>query len=281
MRENLARMFGAVALAAALALTLPLSVRAQEEGVADVRAQVSILNDQIGQLREELVRRSAANGLPADPATALARLDQLEAELRRLTDRVDVLTNDIGRIVEDASNRVGDIEFRLMELEGGDPGVQVQPAPQLGGGLSGPRPRPSSRETTGAAGTLAVAEQSDFDAAIAAADTGDNARAAELFGSFLETYPGGPLTTDAQYRRGDALAATGNWQEAARSYLNAFSGEPQSRQAPRALMMVGVSLGRLGQASEACLTLDEVDSRFPNSDVAGEVAAEKRTLGCQ
>ena len=59
-------------------------------------------------------------GLPADPATALTRLDQLEAELRRLTDRVDVLTNDVRRIVDDATNRVGDIEFRLTELEGGD-----------------------------------------------------------------------------------------------------------------------------------------------------------------
>ena len=74
------------------------------------------------QLRDELVRRGSAGGLPADPATALTRLDQLEAELRRLTDRVDVLTNDVRRIVDDATNRVGDIEFRLTELEGGDTG---------------------------------------------------------------------------------------------------------------------------------------------------------------
>lgn len=272
------RWLTTLALAGGLALSPPAQA---QETVADVRAQVSVLNDQIGQLREEIVRRSAANGLPSDPATALARLDQLEAELRRLTDRVDVLTNDIRRIVEDASNRVGDIEFRLTELEGGDPGMQTAPAPQLGGGLSGPRPRPASPGASGGSGTMAVAEQSDFDSAVAAADAGDNARAADLFDRFLGTYPGGPLTTDAQYRRGDALAATGNWREAARSYLDAFSGAPQSPQAPRALMKVGVSLGKLGQASEACLTLDEVDSRFPGSDVAGEVAREKQALACQ
>ena len=34
-----------------------------------------------------------------------------------------MLTNDVRRIVDDATNRVGDIEFRLTELEGGDTSV--------------------------------------------------------------------------------------------------------------------------------------------------------------
>lgn len=265
-------------LAGGLALAGP--ARAAET-LADIRAQLTVLNDQIGQLREELVRQGSAKGLPATPASALTRLDQLEAELKQLTDRVDVLTNDIQRIVGDASNRVGDIEFRLTELEGGDPGTQVTPTPLLGGGLTGPRPRPVAPEQPADTGTMAVAEQSDFDAAVAAADGGDNAKAAGLFARFLETYPGGPLTTDAQYRRGEALAATGDWKGAARSYLDAFSGAPQDEDAPRALMKLGVSLGKLGQTSEACLTLGEVDNRYPNSPVAADVTRERQALNCQ
>ena len=55
-----------------------------------------MLNGQIEQLRDELVRTGAARR-PARRRRrrALTRLDQLEAELRRLTDRVDVLTNDV------------------------------------------------------------------------------------------------------------------------------------------------------------------------------------------
>ena len=171
-------------------------------------AELTVLNGQIEQLRDELVRSGAAGGLPTDPATALTRLDQLEAELRRLTDRVDVLTNDIARIVEDATNRVGDIEFRLTELEGGDTSVPAEPEP-LGGGAdpaaaaAGLRRRGARR----APGALAVSEQADFDAAVAAADAGDNAQAAQLFATFLQNYPGGPLSTEAQFRRGEALAA--------------------------------------------------------------------------
>lgn len=275
---RLATIIGALMLAWGLALPGHAA-----ESVADVKAQLTVLNDQIGQLREELVRRGSASGLPAEPASALTRLDQLEAELKRLTDRVDVLSNDIQRIVADASNRVGDIEFRLTELEGGDPGAAPVPTPQLGGGLTGPRPRPAAPELpadTGT-GTMAIAEQSDFDAAVAAADGGDNARAAALFATFLETYPGGPLTTDAQFRRGEALAATGDWRGAARSYLSVFSGAPNDPNAPQALLKLATSLGKLGQTAQGCLTLDEVNTRYPASAAAGQVAAEKQALGCQ
>jgi tol-pal system protein YbgF len=252
----------------------------QEQSLADVKAELTLLDGQIEQLRNELVRRGSSGGLPAEPATALTRLDQLEAELRRLTDRVDVLTNDVRRIVEDATNRVGDIEFRLTELEGGDTSVRPEPEP-LGGGVTGPRPRPAPAAAAPSAGTPLVAtEQADFDAAVAAADAGDNARAAELFGSFLGNYPGGPLSTEAQFRRGEALSATGDWRAAARSYLDAFSGAPQGPLAPRALLRLAVALGELGQIEEACLTLTEVDTRYPGSEVAGEVAGQRATLRC-
>jgi tol-pal system protein YbgF len=282
--------------AALLAVALlPAALAAQT--VADVRAELTVLDGQIQQLRDQLVQRGAAGGLPADPASALTRLDQLEAELRRLTDRVDVLTNDIDRIVQDASNRVGDLEFRLSELEGGtapapDPAPSAEPsagpspempppaAEPLGGGLTALTPRPRPKAGAPAEGELAVTERSDFDAAVAAADAGDHARAVELFGAFLTTYPGGPLSAEAQFRRGEAQSALGDWRGAARSFLDAFSGAPQGPYAPRALLQLAVSLGELGRTEEACLTLTEVDTRYPGSAVAGEVAAQRQTLSC-
>lgn len=250
--------------------------------IADVKAELGVLDGQIEQLRNELVRTGAARGLPGSPATALTRLDQLQAELKRLTDRVDVLTNDVRRVVDDASNRVGDIEFRVTELEGGDVSVKP-PVATLGGGITGPKPRPAAPQAAPATGAdeLAVTEQSDFDAAVAAAKAGDNAKAAQLFATFLETYPGGPLSSEAQFRRGEALAATNDWRGAARSFLDAFSGAPQGPQAPQALYRLAVSLSRLGDTQNACLTLAEVDLRYPGSAVSADVAAERQTLRCQ
>ncbi len=254
--------------------------------LGDMRADLGVLNRQIQELRAALVASGGGRGLPSDPATALTRLDQLEAELRRLTNRVDVLTNDVGRIVADASNRAGDIEFRLTELEGGDVGAIGKPAP-LGGGLTPlaappPAAAPSASGASAASGgaELAVSEQADFDAAVAAAEAGDNARAQTLFEAFLSAYPGGPLATDAQFRRGEALAATADWRGAARSFLDAFSGAPEGPVAPRALLRLAGSLGRLGQVEEACLTLTEVATRYPGSEAAAQVPAERAALAC-
>lgn len=264
-----------------LATLLGFPAASGAETVADVRAQLSALNGQVQQLRDELVQRGAAGGLPSDPASALVRLDQLESELRRITDRVDVLTNDLDRIVRDASNRVGDIEFRLTELEGGDPAI-VPPgdAPLLGGGLTRPMPRPRAGADGGSGAQLAMSEEADFEAAVAAAEAGDNVGAARRFGEFLETYPGGPLSDEARMRRADALAAAGQFQPAARAYLDAFSGNPQSPQAPAALKGLGTSLAGLGQTSEACLTFTEVELRYPGTAAAAEAASQRATLAC-
>jgi tol-pal system protein YbgF len=257
---------------------------ARAETVADVRAQLTTLNGQIQELRDELVRQGAAGGLPRDPATVLTRLDQLEAELRRLTDRVEVLVNDIDRIVKDATNRAGELDFRLTELEGGDVSLIGTPEP-LGGGVTELRPR--ARPVATAPGMapldapLTTNEGSAFEAAVAAAEAGDNVKAADLFTTFLATYPGGPLSAEAQFRRGESLSALGDWQSAARSYLDAFSGAPGGPYAPPALYHLGVSLGELGQVTQACQTLAEVDARYPGSAVAGDVAERKRMLNCQ
>jgi tol-pal system protein YbgF len=265
---------------AALAVAAMLGGAARAETVADIRAELRVLSGQIQEIRGALVESGGARGLPADSASALTRLDQLEAELRRLTNRVEVLSNDLTQVIADASNRVGDIEFRLTELEGGDVSLLGAPEP-LGGGLTAPAaPAPPPATAPATDGALAATERSDFEAAVAAADAGEHARAAALLESFLATYPGGPLAAEAQFRRGEALAAQSDWRGAARSFLDAFSGTPEGPFAPRALLQLAVSLGRLGQTEEACLTLTEIGIRYPGSEAAAAVAGERQALRC-
>lgn len=272
----------AAVLGFALGAALPGGGVAQsaEPSLGEVRADLSVLNRQIQELRAAIVASGPGSGLPTAPATPLTRLDQLETELRRLTNRVEVLTNDLERIVGEASNRAGDIEFRLTELEGGDTSLLGAPEP-LGGGLTPAEPPPPpGTATPEPGGELAVAEQADFDAAVAAAEAGDSARAAALLETFLATYPGGPLSSEAQFRRGEALAATGDQRSAARSFLDAFSGAPEGPFAPPALLRLAASLGALGQVNEACLTLAEVETRYPGTEAAAQAPAERQALRC-
>jgi tol-pal system protein YbgF len=294
-----------VAAVVALGLALPGAALAAEQSVADIREELTLLSRQVQEVRQALVATGSARGLPQDPATAFQRLDQLENVLRRLTNRVDVLTNDLNRVVQDASNRVDDIEFRLTELEGGDVSLLGRGEP-LGGGLTQPQIPPVAALTEGQAAApgfpppsvgaggslgvlprageapqLAVGEQAEFEAAKTAYEAGRHDEAITKLTAFLEAYPVGPLAAEAQQMKADALASEGNWREAARTYLDAFSGAPDAPQAPQALHGLAVSLARLGQTEEACLTLTEVDIRYPGSAVASDVADTRRSLGCR
>ena len=127
---------------------------------------------------------------------------------------------------------------------------------------------------------LAVSEQVDFETAKDAYDEKDFERAAELFAVFAENYPGGPMSGDAHFWRGESLSELGEWSAAARSYLQSFSSAPDSDVAPRALFKLGVSLDRIGQREESCLTLNEVGIRYPGSEAAGLAEGEMSRMKC-
>jgi tol-pal system protein YbgF len=212
--------------------------------------------------------------------SVLERVDAIESELRRLTARTEELEFRIERIVTDGTNRIGDLEFRLVELEGGDLGA-LAATPPLGGetperGLGQPAPPPGAGE----APLLAVGEQDDFDRARAALDAGDYDAAVERFAAFVETYTGGPLTAEAHFLRGRAHAGQGATTAAARAWLDAFNADPNGARAAESLMRLGQALGELGQVEEGCLMLDEVGARFPGSDMVAPAAEARRALSC-
>ena len=243
--------------------------------LADIRQQLTFLNIEVQSLRREL----STTGAPSMnlPATALERIDAIESELQRLTSATEELTGRVNGVISDGTQRIGDLEFRLVELEGGDVS-QLAETSTLGGGELPSAATPATPVTGGA--QLALGEQSDFDAAQAAFDGGDYAQAATLFATFAESYPGGPLTGTAKFREGEALERSGNLPGAARAYLAAFSGDPNGASASDALYRLGLSLRDLGQTQEACVTLAETQTRFANSNAARQAAEAARAMGC-
>lgn len=268
----------------AAALAAPAAAQDRSGTIADMRAELSALAFEMRALRSELL----AGGAPALQAAggegALARMDAIEAALTRLTARTEELGNRIDRIVADGTNRIGDLEFRLCELEEGCDIADLPITASLGGGET-PRPAPAPAPVPAPGGAavpqLALSERADFDAAKAALDAGNAQEAADRFARFTETYTGGPLTADAQFLRGEALAELGETASAARAYLDAFSGAPDGPRAAESLLRLGQTLGELGQVQEACVTLSEVGLRFAQSPAAAEAAGSMQALGCQ
>lgn len=267
------------AMVLAVGLMVPVSAGtavAQTETLADIRQEMSVLFVEIQHLRQELNTTGAPSG-SSSGGSLLTRVDALERELRRLTNATEELELRVNRVVSDGTNRIGDLEFRLCELEENCDISTLGETSTLGGGVA---PLTALPPVTSTGPAMAASEQSDFDRAMTAYESDDFASAATLFETYTETYPGGALSAEAHFWRGESEAAQGAWNLAARAYLASFSGAPDAPRAPQSLLRLGTSLQELGQTEEACLTLAEVEIRYPGAPSVLEARAARTRIGC-
>lgn len=272
-------------LAMALVLFLaPLPGAAQQDQtLADIRAELTALFAQVQRLRRELsATGGVGTGLAANiaGATPLDRLNAIEAELQRLTSSTEEMEFRVNRLAVTAENQIGDLNFRLCELE---PGCDIATLPELT--LNDQQPVDVApvlpRDQLAEGPSLAIGEEGDFARAEAAIVAGDFRRAVDLLTAFTTLYPGSPLTADVHFLRGEALEGLAETTNAARAYLESFSAAPTGPQAPQALFRLGAALGQIGQIQDACLTLAEVDVRFPGDPAVADARFEMQALECQ
>lgn len=272
-----------LALASALALPLP-AVAQDKQTLADIRAELAGLRSQFDGLKSELMTTGAVSSGAAG-GSALQRLDSIEATMARLTARTEEIELRLNRVVTDGTNRLGDLEFRVCEVEEGCDPASIPESTPLGGATGTVAPAPAIASPSAPASTggpeLAVGEQADFDRAKGVLDQGDFQGAATLFATFAQTYTGGPLTQEAHFLRGEALRQAGNPADAGRAYVDAFSTNPDGPRAGTALLNLGNVLGQLGQVADACVTLAEVGTRFPGSPEAAQAQTAMAGYQCQ
>lgn len=246
-----------------------------DQTLADIRQELNVLFIEMQRLRREL-STTTGPGVQTGGGTVLDRLNAIEGELQRLTARTEELSFRIERVVQDGTNRIGDLEFRLVELEGGDIS-QLGETTTLGGDTAPPTvPTASSPPPT----QLAMGEEADFRAAEEAMRSGDFAQAVALLNGFNQSYPGSPLAAEAALKRGQSLDQLGDTREAARAFLESYSTSPDGPVAALAVLELGTALGKLGKTREACVTLGEVAARYPASDAVSGAQTEMVKLGC-
>ncbi|MCA0044032.1 tol-pal system protein YbgF [Celeribacter litoreus] len=273
---------------AACLLAFGLSVGAaaaqDAQTLADIRQEAAVLSVELAKLKRELSTTGAPN-TQIMGADTLERVDLMEAALTNLTAKVEAIEFRIERVVDDGTNQLDDLNFRLCELETGCDIGNLPPLKPLGGEMGGAMDvivtGPGSEPPMDGTADLAMTEQMDFDAAKALYEEGNYAESAAAFEMFTSTYTGGYLTGEAHYMRGEAYAAMGQTTQAARAYLDSFSGSPEGDRAPDALLKLAGSLGQLGQTEKACVMFGEVGARFPGSFASQQALVDAQNLGCQ
>ena len=91
-----------------------------EQTLADVRQDLTILYIEMLKMKRELSTTGAASPQVVTSGSSLARLEAIEIELQRLIAQTEELQFRVDRVVRDGTSRIENLEFRLVELEGGD-----------------------------------------------------------------------------------------------------------------------------------------------------------------
>lgn len=290
----------ATALYSAFAGALIVGTFAADTAVAqsssDLRyltEQVRALQQQVKELQAQLYGGGVSSGGPA-VATHEVRLQQIEAQLRELTGRIEEARYQGEQLGKRLDRMNADIEFRLQALEqgaaapavaGATPPAPSETAPQPAAAATATAPAPDPSLTApsasgGVLGTLpadpqtgdllpavtsgtADTPEAQYQAAFALLRQAKYPEAESAFKDFLARFPDGPLAGNAQYWLGETYYVRSDFQNAAVAFAQGYQRYPDSSKAPDNLLKLSMSLSELGRTADACAALNQLQAKFP------------------
>lgn len=228
------------------------------------------------------------------------RLDELEEQIRRLTDRAERAEFAVRRLAETLGLSVRDLEERVAALEAAAapsaPVAEAAPESDPASAAAAPaaaqepaaaEPSADTTDTAGAADTTDTAGAAGATAPpqppvvpdVAAADDpraaydnayemlkrADYAGAETALRAFLETYPSHRLAENASYWLGETLYARQEFERAAIAFARGYRAFPEGAKAPDNLLKLGMAFYALGKAEDACLTFAKLRDDHPDA----------------
>lgn len=251
--------FVSIVFAAALVAAEPAS--AQRASLAD---RVAVLE-----------QRAADNQGNVD---LLNQLTQLRTEVQALRAQIEELQQQNEQLKSSGRSQYLDLDGRLNRLEGAGvvpPATTGQapagnPSPAAAAAAAVPVPRDTPPRIHGDRGLVAntADERGAYEAAFDALKTGRYADSAQLFQSFLQTYPEGAYAPNARYWLGESYYVTQNYELAREQFQALINRYPTHDKTPGALLKVGLSQYGLRDLDGAEATLAKVASQYPGTDAA-------------
>ena len=259
-------------LSRAFVLMIGLAGPVSADNLADMRQNLASLLLETQNLQLEMVTTKDAEFI--NDGELLDRTASIENELQRLTGQTEELAYRISAIVRDATQRIANLEVRVCALE---PGCVVA---ELGATLPiGPELKPLPNIIL-IPKTLAISEQAEFDAANKMLISGDTVSAVQMLEDFVTDFPIGPLTQKAHLFLGHGYMDIFEFRLAARAYLEAYSVDETNAVAPSALYHLALAFHKMGNSEEGCLTLKELQFRYPDLNIVADAEQAEAELAC-
>jgi tol-pal system protein YbgF len=237
------------------------------------------------------------------------RLTAQEEELRALNGRIEQIEFSIHRLEQTLQRMQSDTDARLTRLESATaaPLPAVQPVAQPS--TSQPQTSaPVPADTNGTLGALkmqngkvtgginkpqspplpvvppdyGLTPQEQYERALNFLRETSYPEAEQAFKSFIDKNPQDKLLDNAKYWYGETLYVRDRFDEAAVAFADAYQQNPRGTKAPDSLLKLGLSLGALKKTQDACVTLNELKSKYPNasSAIKSRAAEERAKMKC-
>jgi len=245
--------------------------------------------------------KPSANGL----YEIMARLEQLQTELRQLTGRVEEQTYLIAEMKKSQSTMYSDFDERMQKLEqkaevvkpiiDGNPPMQEgsieSEAKMAGSSVNAPEVKQTSEQeqeampVAGEASAPASApglppvgdEKQQYQQAYEALRYGHTAKAIIAFNTVLSKNPGSEYANNAQYWLGEAYRVNQDVDLARKAFNDVVEKYPDSTKVPDALLKLGLIEIEQKNTVKARDYLTRVTTDFPSS-TAARLAAKKLLL---
>ncbi len=101
--------------------------------------------------------------------------------------------------------------------------------------------------------------------------------------AFIKAHGDEPLASNARFWLGDTYYVRGQFQEAAKTFLQGYKADPKGAKAPDDLLKLGMSLARLEKPKDACVTFAKLKKDFPDAPdrIKKAAARESQRSGCK
>ena len=298
-----------------------ITVNAEEEKLDAVIDQLQVINEDLKTLEKAVYKTAevtntpgsaSANGLNEEILTRhLLKLNEIEEEFRKLTNRfeevnfkLDNLSSRVSKIQSDTQLRFSDLETNRVDLKNKSknkkqtklPGTEK--AQDFGSAPAyslDPEEKTQVTQSVEAKATVFSEEKisetsllpskpakEQYDFAVSFMKVGDYETAELALREFINKNKAHELAGNAQYWYGETFRIRQLYSDAATAYLDGYQNYPKSTKAPENLLKLGSTMVQLGEKDQGCKMIKGLKKQYPKASqsVLQKAQYEQKRFKC-